>query len=102
MLIIVAQDALRGPMQPHARILGELKHDELGRLLWLITNSSQTDDQELIELEIYEVRDQLRLRGLPSDNIQFACDSIEAPIPSSGYVLKGWDAIRTYVATRIH
>ena len=96
-LLIVVQDSTVGPMPVHlelSKILGERHGSEY---LWIFTNTSMVDDQELLELEELECRDIFNGVGLPGDDVPFAFDSAGAPVASDYECPKGWSAIVEHI-----
>ena len=97
-LIVIAQDASVGPMPIHRELAQEIGKSKNHKILWVQTNSSLVDDQELLELEELEAREILNSHGLPGDTAQFAVDSESAPVESEAPTLKGWTAIQQFVS----
>ena len=98
-LVIVAQDATQGASAVHKELVAQLRSRDAEHFLWLMTRSSQIEDQELLELEELEARELLNEHGLPGDGIPFAFDSEDAPVDPSYGCLKGWDDVNRHVAS---
>jgi hypothetical protein len=96
-LIIVVQDSTVGPMPVHLEIAKSLDKRPHAEYLWIFTNTSMVDDQELLELEELECREIFNSQGLPGNDISFAFDSAGARVAAGYQCPKGWDEINRHV-----
>lgn len=92
-LIIIVQDSTVGPLPVHLEIAKLLKQRPHHEYLWVFTNTSMVDDQELIELEILECADILISQGLPGEHVLFTFDSPLVCVDPKYDNPKGWDQI---------
>lgn len=99
-LVIVVQDSTVGPLPIHSQIAKSLERRPSQEYLWIFTNTSMVDDQELLELEELECREIFNSQGLPGDEVPFAFDSPNALVRMDFPCPRGWDAIVAYVLSQ--
>jgi hypothetical protein len=96
-LIVIAQDAVTGPMPQHRELIQEIAATGNRNLLWIMTNSVNLEDPEILKLEDKEARDLLYKYDLPGNATQFAIDSASFPVDPKLSYLKGWASITSFV-----
>ena len=100
-LLIVVQDCTVGPLPVHWEIAQKLSIRPDGDYLWIFTNTSLVDDQELLELEELECREIFSSQGLPGDSVMFGFDSPSALVRPDYACPKGWSVIIRHVQTAV-
>lgn len=96
-LIVVVQDSTVGPLPVHLEIAKALQKRPTEEYIWVFTNTSMVDDQELLELEELECREIFNRQGLPGDYVMFGFDSPSALVRPDYDCPKGWEAIVRHI-----